>query len=250
MSEYWNHDPFKPVQPQIPGVPSSGERANRRETFADASSRPTSTEPSPNAPAELPADLRLAWVGLALAGVLTMIFLLLGSSHKAEPEKSSADAAASITRPSPVSESVAPSLEDAKPAVGPGVVATADQLIQPWSAREFSFRDPVTLTETPAMVVRLPGGQLWGFSLRAPYGTCQLEYVTDLGKLDREYDFTASHPMVTDPCSKSVFDLARYGNAPAGLVRGEIVKGSAFRPPLGIEMRTQGDRIIAVRGEQ
>lgn len=250
MPDYWNHDPFKPAQPQIPGVPSSREKANRSETFTDTSDSPMMAGPSANASRELPADLRLAWVGLGLAGLLAMVFLLLGYNHKAEPAKSSVVSAESHARPSSISESRDPSPDDAKPAVGPGVVATADQLVRPWSAREFSFRDPVTLKDGPAMVVRLPGGELWGFSLRAPYGNCQLEFVTDLEKLDREYNFTASHPMVTDPCSKSVFDLARYGNAPAGLVRGEIVKGSAFRPPLGIEMRTQGDRIIAVRGEQ
>ena len=100
------------------------------------------------------------------------------------------------------------------------------------------------------MVVRLPGGALWAFSMREPYGTCDLEYVTDLRRLQQEYDFTASHPMVTDPCNKSVFDLTKYGNAPSGLVRGEVVQGPAFRPPLAIEVRSEKNQIIAVRTEQ
>ncbi len=51
----------------------------------------------------------------------------------------------------------------------------------------------------PAMVVRLPGGAYWGFSMREPFGDCQLELVTDLKKLKTAYNFRADHPMVADP---------------------------------------------------
>jgi len=134
--------------------------------------------------------------------------------------------------------------------MGPGGVATAAELAKPWSAKRFYFRDPVTSKVVPAMVVHLPGGTFWGFSLREPYGSCELEYVTDLNKLRTDYNFTASYPMLGDPCNKTVFDLTRYGSGPSGLVRGEIEQGSGWRPPMAIEVRTEGNEIIAVRMEQ
>lgn len=101
------------------------------------------------------------------------------------------------------------------------------------------------------MVVRLPGGDMWGFSLREPFGECELQYVTDLKVLEIDYGFHAQHPMVVNPCTRAVYDLMRYGGgAPnGGLVRGEIVAGSGVRPPMAIEMSTRGREIIAVRGE-
>jgi hypothetical protein len=76
-----------------------------------------------------------------------------------------------------------------------------------------------------------------------------LEYVTDLQKLDTEYHYRASHPMVGDPCNRTVFDLTRYGNAPGGLVRGEIAQGAGVRPPVAIEIRKRGKEILAERME-
>jgi hypothetical protein len=101
------------------------------------------------------------------------------------------------------------------------------------------------------MVVRLPGGQYWGFSLREPFGDCELEYVTDLKKLQTDYRFEANHPMVANPCSRTVYDLMRYGNGATngGVVRGDIVQGSGVRPPIAIEIRTSGKDVIAVRSE-
>lgn len=118
-----------------------------------------------------------------------------------------------------------------------------------WSAKRFLFRNPLTSETVPAMVVRLPGGGYWGFSLREPYGSCDMEFVTDLEKLQSYYNFRANHPMVGDPCDRSVFDLAEYGTAPSGLVRGEVAQGTAIRPPLAIEIRTNGDKVQAVRME-
>ncbi len=250
MPENKTLDPFKPAQPQIPGVSSTeGKPHHQPEPSDEAVHAPAVMGPSSNAPAELP-ELRLVWVGLTLIGALATIFLLFGHTQKAAPKASVAAPVAASARPASV-----PLLPDAAPidkslAVGPGMVATASQLAKPWSAKEFYFRDSFTQKPVPAMVVRLPGGALWGFSLRESFGNCELEYVTDLQKLRRVYGFSASHPMVADPCSKSVFDLMDYGNAPSGLVRGDIVQGSALRPPLAIEMRSQNDQIIAVRSEQ
>jgi hypothetical protein len=99
------------------------------------------------------------------------------------------------------------------------------------------------------VVVHLPDGVYWGFSVREPFGTCEIEYVTDLKKLQTEYNFHATHPMVGDPCNHAVFDLMKYGSGPNGLVRGEIVSGAAVRPPVEIEMRAQDGKVVAVRME-
>ena len=99
------------------------------------------------------------------------------------------------------------------------------------------------------MVVRLPGGVYWGFSLVEPYGSCEMEFVTDMEKLRTDYGFRASHPMVGDPCNRAVFDLTRYGSGPAGLVRGEIAHGAAVRPPMAIEIQVRGKQVLAQKIE-
>ncbi len=118
-----------------------------------------------------------------------------------------------------------------------------------WLARKFNFKDQLTGGLTPAMVVHVPGGAYWAFSLNAPFGTCELEYVTDPGKLNKQYGYTSDHPMVVDPCNRTVYDLSRYGTGPNGLVRGEIVRGSGVRPPVAIEVRIEGREIVVTRME-
>ncbi len=158
----------------------------------------------------------------------------------------------------PLPEAVAPASPDPaksepveKMMLGPGPVATTAELAKPWSEKEFLFRGAFSADPVPAMVVRLPGGSLWGFSLREPFGECELKYVTDLQELARDYGFHANHPMVVNPCTHAVYDLMKYGGgAPnGGLVRGDIVQGAGVRPPMAIEMRTSGKDIVAVRGE-
>ena len=106
-----------------------------------------------------------------------------------------------------------------------------------------------TADNLSAVVVHLPSGIYWAFSLREPFGTCELEYVTDLGKLQRDYGFHADHPMVGDPCNRAVFDLTRYGTGPNGVVRGAIVSGQGVRPPLAIEVKVRGKQIVATQLE-
>lgn len=133
--------------------------------------------------------------------------------------------------------------------IGPGEIATTDELSKAWSARKFLYRSPYTGEDVPALVVRVPGGSFWAISLREPYGSCQLEYVTDLEKLRSQYHFNAEHPMVVNPCGRIIYDLGRYGNGPNGLVRGAVVRGTGVRPPFGIEIQTEGKNIVAVRIE-
>jgi len=83
-----------------------------------------------------------------------------------------------------------------------------------------------------------------------PFHRCPLEYITALEKLSTDYGFRATHPMVADPCSRSVFDPLKMASLPSGAwARGAVVQGSAFRPPLGIDIRIVGDQLVATQIE-
>ncbi len=139
---------------------------------------------------------------------------------------------------------------------GPVEVATLEELSKPWSSKKFLFRQRLTNEVVPAIVVRLPGGaanrssSYWAFSLQAPFGRCELEYATDLNKLAQEYGYQARHPMVANPCSSTIYDPLRLGTLPGGAwARGETVQGPSIRPPIAIEMRVEGNRLIALQVE-
>jgi hypothetical protein len=231
-------DPFKPQQPTIPGV-SPG----------DGNAKPEAPPPPefPGAPQEK-APLPIKQIAIAGVGALIIIAGLLYWSRSSSPKPmpASGDAAGGSTAAPADAPKPARSLP-----VGPGPVATTDELAKTWSAKRFLFRNLLSGQPEPAMVVRLPRGELWGFSLLEPFGNCELEYVTDLDKLRTEYRFRADHPMVVDPCNRTVYDLLRYGGGAANdeLVRGVIVQGTGIRPPMAIEIRVDGKDIVAVRGE-
>jgi hypothetical protein len=138
----------------------------------------------------------------------------------------------------------------------PGIADTTE-MAKPWSSKEFYIRNGLTGENIPAVLVRLPAGSpsqpngYWAFAKKSPFGNCQLEYITDLAKLKSEYGFNgAKHPMVGNPCSRSVFDPLKMTNLPGNVwVRGAIAQGSDLRPPLGIEIKIQGKAILAVRAE-
>ena len=138
----------------------------------------------------------------------------------------------------------------------PTDVATIQELAKPWSSKQFSFRKRLTAETIPALVVRLPGEAVnrntlyWAFVLRAPYGHCDLEFVTDLSKLAGHYGYRARHPMVCDPCTNTVYDPLKLSSVSGGVwARGEVVQGSGIRPPISIEVRVQGNRLVATRIE-
>lgn len=228
-------DPFKPQQPAIPGVPAATR----------AAAEVPQTVATVKAAKRIPIPMPPTWIIAALAGALLLGIGVAWWSHGSQP-KDAAPAPGSAAVPT---KPVPPPKPAEKLPIAPGVVATTDQLEKPWSAKRFIFHNQITSDQVEAMVVRLPGGEYWGFSLREPYGTCELEYVTDLQKLRTDYNFRATHPMVTDPCNNSVFDLTKYGNSPGGLVRGEIVQGVAVRPPIAIEIETNGKQVRAVHIE-
>lgn len=84
-----------------------------------------------------------------------------------------------------------------------------------------------------------------------PFGSCELEFITDLNKLKTDYGYRADHPMVGDPCNHTVYDLLRYGGGASNdmLVRGVIVQGNGIRPPMAIEIRAEGKNVVAAREE-
>lgn len=213
--------PFTVAQPEIPGVPrtKAAAAAQRQKLYA------------------------LTTGGASLVILLVVAIWWARASTRAAHSDPIADVPVST---GPVVQPVA--LTPVLP-VAPGQVATTDQLSRPWSTQRFVYRNTPN-DSFPAMVVRLPGNAYWAFSLRSPYGTCDLEFVTDTEKLRSTYHFTAVHPMVADPCTHTVYDLTRYGSGPNGLVRGAIVAGTGIRPPLAIEIQINGSQVIASRIEK
>ena len=162
-----------------------------------------------------------------------------------------ADAAEALPAESPDSP-----LLPASTAWTPVAAATVDELAKPWSAKEFTFVDPVTHSSTPAMVVHLPGGaasssaSYWAFSLEAPYERCQLEYIADLDQLAARFNYRGTHPVVASACDGTIYDPLKMDTIPTGAwVRGEIVQGAGIRPPTSIEVKIQGNSLVADRIE-
>jgi hypothetical protein len=221
------HDRFKAEMPEIPGV-----------TGPTSIKRSSSSGP---------------WLVMGgLVAVLAAVFvggkLLSKPRHVETPPASSPQ----IEVPTPVPDLTAsvPVATEQDP-----VIATVSEL-KPWGAKEFTFRNHLTGENVAALIVRLPTGAAsqssayWSFAMRAAYGTCRLEYIDDLQKLKNDYGYQARHPMVGNPCSRTLFDPLKYtpltGNV---LARGSIVQGSDLRPPLGIEIKLKGKDILAIRME-
>lgn len=170
------------------------------------------------------------------------------------PEAPRAAAPPQIEVPAPVPDDSAalPQATESQPGI-----ASVDEMAKPWSAKEFFYRNRLSGENVPAILIRLPSGSgsqranYWAFSLTAPFGNCRLEYVTDLERLRTDYGFgAAKHPMVGNPCSRTVYDPLKMMNIPGGAwVRGAIAQGSDLRPPLGIEVEIRDKEILADRME-
>jgi len=222
-----NLERFRAEMPQIPGVHNA--RPGVSMDASDAKKR------------------RLLQLGGLAAAVLLIgiVFLwwIKRPSHGATGSQEETATEAPV--PSP-----AAAIGDAVVPDGPIQAATAEELAKPWSAKQFTFVKPFTHEKLDAMVMRLPGGRLWAFALREPYGRCDLEFVTDVGQLAKQYGYRASHPMVASPCSGTVYDPMKVGEIGDNVfVRGEIVHGSGLRPPTSIDVMEKGSSIIADRIE-
>jgi hypothetical protein len=253
MSDQKKHDPFKPQQPAIPGVPEESANEEKRAVPAPppaASLRPSAASKSPALPS-LPEKLKSQMIPIIMGVIALAIFAVMAmiwrSRQSAADDSEPAAAAPAAT---PAADVPRPAAASSDEPVAPGVIATADELAAPWAAKNFIFRTEATGESTPAMVVHLPRGGYWGFSLIEPYGQCRLEYVTNLQKLAKAYEYPADHPMVGDPCSHTLFDLLRYGGPMNAEVRGAIVHGSALRPPVAIEIQQHGREVLAVKMEE
>lgn len=225
----YSNSPYRPQQPRIPGVPDTSPRTRR----------------SGDGPGGSKA---VAWAIIAVAVVVAVIVAASVDHlifHKAAPVASEAVPAPVASAPKAMPEKT----PEVVP-VGPGPIATRKELAKEWSSKRFDFRDEAAGTTIQALVVHLPGDNFWAFSLREPYGTCTLQYLTDLSDIQSVYNYTSSYPLVGDPCNQSLFDLTKYGGGPSGMVRGQIVQGRAVRPPVAIELQIKGDEIIAVRPEE
>lgn len=202
-------------------------------------------------PASRDSSLKL---GIGLLAVLLVVFLgARWALHPRQAEPSVADQPQiEVPTPAPDPTTLMPHATQASPGI-----ANIEEMAKPWSSRQFFIRNELSGENIPAMLIRLPTGSAsqaegyWAFSVSSPYGDCRLEYVTDLAKLKTDYGFSAAkHPMVGNPCSRTVFDPLKMTNLPGDFfVRGGIVQGSDLRPPLGVEIRVRGKDILAIRTE-
>jgi len=220
---------FRPDMPIIPGVTGASSKLPRRNPL-------------------LPLV-----VGFLILGVL----LFLGGrwlSHNKPSELARVEPPPQIEVPAPAPD---PSASLPHATEGNPAIAEISDLAKPWSSADFFIRNRLSGENIPATIVRLPGGSAnspssyWAFSRRAPYGPCQLEYITDLEKLKTEYGFRApNHPLVGNPCSRTLYDPLRTGSLPGNIwIRGAIVQGSDIRPPFGVQLQIQGKQILAIRSE-
>ncbi len=231
MTDQPPSDRFKTEMPQIPGVDGPGSRSS-------AASNPA---------------VKLV---IGLLAVLLVVFLGARWALRpkpTEPRISEQQPQIEVPSPAPDPSTLRPHATDAQP----GIADTAE-MAKPWSSKEFYIRNRLTGENISGFLIRLPAGSpsqssgYWAFAQKSPYGNCQLEFLTDLEKLKNEYGFrTAKHPMVGNPCSRTVFDPLKTANLPGSgvWVRGSIVQGSDLRPPLGIEIKVEGKKILAVRTE-
>lgn len=238
---------FQATQPQIPGVPARAAQQPAGATSATATTGTTAATPTP-APAatattrKTRSQLYYIWAAGGAAILVLIIAIFWWAFGVAKGTNNAPVAAQPVTGTIP-----APPKPTETFPVAPGPIATVSQMREPWSTRKFFYRR-TDGTTTPALLVHLHGDTYWAFSLLEPFGNCELE-LASVDKLRDYYDLPAKYPMVADPCSRTVYDLTRYGNGPNGLVRGAIVAGTGSRPPLAIEVEVQGEKIVASRSE-
>jgi hypothetical protein len=160
-----------------------------------------------------------------------------------------------VLQPSPAVDEL-PALPTAHAATS-NEIGTVEQFAASWSAKKFTYTRPLNGQQIPAIAIRLPGtnghtpASYWVILLKSPFGNCALEYISDAKEISSRFGFNASHPMIADACSNTLYDPTRMGTLPNGSwARGEIVQGSGYRPPLQIEIRLDGDKLISVRSEE
>jgi hypothetical protein len=159
-----------------------------------------------------------------------------------------------VLQPSPAVADL-PALAATPPSTG-HEIGTIEDFAAPWSAKKFSYTRAFDAKQIPAIAIRLPGGNgrtaasYWVILLKAPFGNCALEYVSDTKEIASRFGFSATHPMIADSCSNTLYDPTRMGTLPNGSwARGEIVQGAGFRPPFQVEIHLDDNKLIAGRSE-
>lgn len=215
---------YQAANPQIPGVDAKAT----------------------NAGAPLSAKTLIA-AGAAVAVVAILVITLVARRSGPTPDSA----------PQPVADAPVVDLPPVPEASrASDQIATREELSEPWSSKQFTYLRPFSDERIQALVVHLPGGTpqevlYWGILLQAPYNHCELKYISDLSALAQQYGFRASHPMVVDTCNGSIFDPLKMGTLGDGSwTRGELVKGGDLRPPLAVEIKVEGNRLVAGRAEQ
>jgi hypothetical protein len=216
--------PFQPEMPQIPGVTDGSKHAKYGLDGPKSRFSP---------------ELMVA-VGVLVLLVGGGLWWVMSRSHAATATSPETQVAEQAAPEPPLPSPIAPIHE------GPTLAATADELSKPWSTKKFNFVKPITQENIDAMVIRLPNGELWAFSLQSQFGKCELEFIPDLPRLASRYHFNASHPMVVNPCDGTVYDPLKLGAVGGNTwVRGQIVQGSGLRPPISIDVKARGKNIMA-----
>jgi len=227
MADHQTPAHLKAEMPQIPGVTG-----------------PRKSAPNPMYP------LILGIVAFAI--ILLFGVRWLSRSKPIEPARAEQAPQLEIPSPPPDPASLLPHATESDPAI-----ANVADVAKPWSSADFFVRNRLTGENIPATIVRLPSGSpnlpggYWAFSRKAPFGSCQLEYIPDLKRLRDDYGFArANHPLVANPCSRTLYDPLKTSNLPGDIwMRGGIVQGSDIRPPFGVEIKIQGKQILAIRSE-
>jgi hypothetical protein len=222
---------MRPEMPHIPGVEK-------------APSKQKSSLGGPRFVSSLSQEQRRLVLGGALGGAILLVMLLLWwdiSKPKGAAQPPSDETSAVQSTPPDFVPDIPPPAQ-----AGPSAAATTEELSKPWSAKKFVFSKPITRENIDAIVIRLPGGGLWAFSVQDPFGRCKLEYVTDLSAIVSAYGYHASHPMVVNPCDKTVYDPLKVGSLGGDTyARGGIVQGNGLRPPIAIDVKVEGHSIVA-----
>jgi len=259
-------DPFKPAEPRLPGVPE--KKPPKPAAAPPPKAEGTESAGAAAAPAgpawmqKLPPQLRAlppaalyGGAGAVLLLIVIVLWMALGSGEAPAPESAATTAPASSAPPASSPATQAQSNEPPPEIVRlPATVALTKDMTKVWSSKKFIVQQ---LTgRVPALVVRIPVGSAgsssgyWGFLATVPFGRCELELVTDLKKLAEEYNYQSNVPMVVDPCTQTLFHPLQMGTiGPSTYARGEVVRGTALRPPIMIDIRVERGEVIAVRTE-
>lgn len=248
-------DPFKPAEPRLPGVPEK-----KPQPAAPAAAAPAGEPSAQGGVQALLAKFRalppLAQYGAGAIVLLLVVSLVawMGSGSGDKPAPANSTGATNEPAAVPAGSLRAATPEVVEVVTLPAPVATTQEMTKPWTAKRFIVRQAGQ--RTPALLLRVPAGSAasangyWAFLLTSPFGRCELELITDLEKLQSQYNYRAQQPMVVDPCSRAVFHPLRMGSiGQSTYVRGEVVQGSALRPPIAIDVRVERGQVIAVRTE-